>query len=53
MRQSFMDGVVAGSLVSAGACFIAAMAALVFLPARPAAPEEVTAADETAELVTT
>ncbi|MFL6099265.1 MAG: DHA2 family efflux MFS transporter permease subunit [Actinomycetales bacterium] len=38
VRQSFMDGLVAGSLVSAGACFVAAMAALIFLPARHAAP---------------
>jgi hypothetical protein len=36
VRQSFMDGVVAGSLVSAGACFMGALAALLFLPARHA-----------------
>ena len=33
-----MDGVVAGSLVAAGACCVAAMAALVFLPARAVTP---------------
>jgi DHA2 family multidrug resistance protein-like MFS transporter len=38
VRQSFLDGVVAGSLVSAGACLVAAAAALIFLPARAAAP---------------
>jgi hypothetical protein len=38
VRQSFMDGLVAGSLVSAGACFVGALAALLFLPARHAAP---------------
>jgi hypothetical protein len=37
VRQSFIDGVVAGSLVSAGACLAAAIAAFVFLPARHAA----------------
>lgn len=52
VRQSFMDGVVAGSLVSAGACFVAAMAALIFLPARHAAPAEDAATADTAELVT-
>ena len=41
VRQSFMDGVVAGSLVSSGACLVAAMAALLFLPARHAAAAEV------------
>jgi MFS family permease len=51
VRQSFMDGLVAGSLVSAGACFVAAMAALIFLPARHATPEEVRATDETPELI--
>jgi hypothetical protein len=40
VRQSFLDGVVAGSLVSAGACLLAATAALIFLPARAAAIEE-------------
>jgi DHA2 family multidrug resistance protein-like MFS transporter len=40
VRQSFMDGLVAGSLVSAGACFVGALAALLFLPARHAAPVE-------------
>jgi EmrB/QacA subfamily drug resistance transporter len=40
VRQSFMDGLVAGSLVSAGACLVAAVAALVFLPARHATPAE-------------
>ena len=38
VRQSFLDGVVAGSLVAAGACFVAAMAALIFLPARAVTP---------------
>jgi EmrB/QacA subfamily drug resistance transporter len=38
IRQSFMSGVVAGSLVAAGACLVAALAALLFLPARPAMP---------------
>jgi DHA2 family multidrug resistance protein-like MFS transporter len=51
VRQSFMDGVVAGSLVSAGACFVAAVAAFVFLPARAAAPQEAETTDETTELV--
>ena len=41
VRQSFMDGVVAGSLVSSGACLVAAVAALLFLPARHAATAEV------------
>jgi DHA2 family multidrug resistance protein-like MFS transporter len=36
VRQSFMDGLVAGSLVSAAACFVAAVAALLFLPSRHA-----------------
>jgi EmrB/QacA subfamily drug resistance transporter len=38
IRQSFMSGVVAGSLVAAGACAVAALAALLFLPARHATP---------------
>jgi hypothetical protein len=44
IRQSFMDGLISGSLVSAGACLVAALAALLFLPARQAAA----AAEETA-----
>jgi Major Facilitator Superfamily len=53
VRQSFMDGVVAGSLVSAGACFVAAVAALIFLPARHAVPVDSGAAttDGSPELV--
>jgi EmrB/QacA subfamily drug resistance transporter len=54
VRQSFLDGVVAGSLVSAGACFVAAIAALFFLPARhaltPVEDVEPSNPDELAEL---
>ena len=51
VRQSFLDGVVAGSLVAAGACFVAAMAALIFLPARalPPATEPASHTDGTTE----
>jgi len=34
VRNAFMDGLAAGSLVAAGACAVAAVAALAFLPAR-------------------
>ena len=34
VRNAFMDGLAAGSLVAAGACAVAAIAALAFLPAR-------------------
>jgi EmrB/QacA subfamily drug resistance transporter len=44
VQQSFLDGVVAGSLVSAGACLLAAVGALLFLPARAAQPAEVSEA---------
>jgi EmrB/QacA subfamily drug resistance transporter len=50
VRQSFMDGLVAGSLVSAGACLVAAIAALLFLPARHATPPEDTADGTDADL---
>jgi DHA2 family multidrug resistance protein-like MFS transporter len=54
VRQSFLDGVVAGSLVSAGACFVAAMAALLFLPARHAGsgPDQEVDRTESSELTT-
>ena len=54
VRQSFLDGVVAGSLVAAGACFVAAMAALVFLPARAVAAtgDDVEPTAEPSELAT-
>ncbi len=50
VRQSFLDGVVAGSLVSAGACFVAATAALLFLPARHATAGPDAAADAVDEV---
>jgi hypothetical protein len=40
VRSAFMTGVHRGSLVAAGPALAAALVALVFLPARPAATEE-------------